>query len=133
MFQEKKVVTCFLRSNGEILILHRSEQVGTYKGKWAGISGYVETNIDEQALVEIKEETGLMVEDIQLIKKGKPLVVEDNKLNIRWIVHPFLFQIKDRKKIMIDWEHREAKWISPNDIDSFQTVPCLKETIRHVI
>ena len=132
MLQEKQVVTCFLESENEILILRRSKQVGTYQGSWAGVSGYIETTADEQALTEIEEETSLSQEDVELIKKGKPLPVEDKKLSVRWVVHPYLFHIKDRDKIKIDWEHKETKWIKPEDIDNYQTVPMLKETLARV-
>ena len=132
MLQEKRVVTCFLESGGEILILRRSERVGSYRGRWAGVSGYVETTPDEQALVEISEETALCKEDLRLIKKGKPLPVEDKRLGVRWIVHPYLFHIKERDKIRIDWEHKETKWIKPEEISNYQTVPMLKETLARV-
>jgi len=130
--QEKHVVTCFLESDGEILILRRSERVGSYQGRWAGVSGYVESTPDEQALVEIGEEVGLSGEDIALIKKGEPLSVEDEKLGVRWVVHPYLFHIEERDKVRIDWEHKEARWIKPVAIDSYQTVPMLKETLERV-
>ncbi len=130
--QEKQVVTCFLESNGGILILRRSQQVGSYQGRWAGVSGYMETTADEQALAEIEEETSLSGEDLKLIKRGKPLPIKDEKLGIKWIVHPYLFHIKDRDKIKIDWEHKEARWIDPKDIDDYQTVPMLKETLARV-
>jgi len=130
--QKKQVVTCFLESNGEILILRRSEQVGSYHGRWAGVSGYIETTADEQALTEIAEETGLSQEDLKLIKKGKPLSIGDEKLGVKWVVHPYLFRIKDRSKVKIDWEHKEARWIKPEEIDSYQTVPMLKETLAKV-
>ena len=132
MLPEKKVVTCFLESENKILILHRSGQVGSYRGKWAGVSGYIETTADEQALLEIEEETSLSREDVELLKRGKPLPVEDKELGVRWVVHPYLFHIKDRDKIKIDWEHKEAKWIKPNEIDKFETVPMLKETLARV-
>jgi len=132
MLQEKQVVTCFLESDGEILILRRSQQVGTYQGRWAGVSGYIETTADEQALVEIAEETGLAGEDLKLIKRGKPLLVKDEKLGIKWVVYPYLFHIKDRGKIKIDWEHKEIRWIKPKDLDNYQTVPMLKETLARV-
>jgi 8-oxo-dGTP diphosphatase len=132
MLKEKRVVTCFLESNGEILILRRSERVGSYQGRWAGVSGYVEKTADEQALTEIKEETGLGREDVKLVKKGEPLAVADNELSTRWVVHPYLFHIKDRSKIKIDWEHKETMWIDPKDIDNFETVPRLKETLARV-
>jgi len=130
--QEKRVVTCFLESGGEILLLRRSGQVGSYQGRWAGVSGYIEKAPDEQALVEIEEEAGLCEKDLKLIKRGKPLPVEDEELGIRWVVHPYLFRIKDRGKIKIDWEHKETRWIDPKDIDNYQTVPMLKETLARV-
>ena len=130
--QEKQVVTCFLAFDGEILILRRSEQVGSYQGKWAGVSGYIETTADEQALVEIEEETSLCREDLRLIKRGKPLPIKDEKLGVKWVVHPYLFHIKDRGTIKIDWEHKEMKWIEPKDIHNYQTVPMLKETLERV-
>ena len=132
MLPEKRVVTCFLEHDGEILILRRSQQVGTYQGRWAGVSGYIETTADEQALVEIAEETGLSQEDIKLIKRGEPLSIEDKKLGVKWVVHPYLFRIKDRGKIKIDWEHKEARWIKPEAIGNYQTVPKLKETLARV-
>ena len=130
--QEKHVVTCFLESENEILLLRRSEQVGSYQGRWAGVSGYIETTADEQALVEIEEETSLPTEDLELVRKGEPLPVEDEKLGVRWVVHPFLFRIKERDKIKIDWEHKETRWIAPKDIVNYQTVPMLKETLARV-
>ena len=132
MLHEKRVVTCFLESNGEILILRRSEQVGSYQGKWAGVSGYIETTADEQALTEIAEETSLSQEDLKLVKKGEPLSIGDEKLGIKWVVHPYLFHIKDRSKTKIDWEHKEIKWIKPEEVGNYQTVPKLRETLVRV-
>jgi len=133
VLQEKQVVTCFLESENEILILRRSEQVGSYQGRWAGISGYIEKTADEQALIEINEETGLCGEDLKLIRKGKPLTVKDEKLGVKWVVHPYRFHIKDRGKIKIDWEHKETRWIDPKDLDNYETVPKLKETLARVL
>ncbi len=132
MLPEKQVVTCFLESEGEILILRRSELVGSYQGRWAGVSGYIDKTADEQALAEIAEETSLGTEDIKLTKRGKPLHIKDEKLNVEWVVHPYLFHIKDRDKIKTDWEHKEAKWIDPKEIGNYQTVPNLKETLARV-
>jgi len=112
--------------------LRRSEQVGSYQGKWAGVSGYVEKTADEQALVEIEEETGLSPEDIELIKRGKPLPIKDEKLGVKWVVHPYLFHIKDRSEIKIDWEHTEVRWIKPEEIGNYETVPMLRETLARV-
>ncbi len=133
MLQERKVVTCFLESDGEVLILRRSERVGTYRGSWAGVSGYIEDTPDKQSLIEISEETGLAENDIELIGKGEPLIVEDKELGVRWVVHPYLFHIRDRNKIKIDWEHKETRWIKPPDIIHFPTVPMLKKALERVL
>ncbi len=130
---EKQVVTCFLESDNKILILRRSGQVGTYQGRWAGVSGYMEKTPDEQALTEIEEETSLPRKDIKLIKRGEPLPIEDEKLGVKWVIHPYLFHIKDRSKIKIDWEHQETRWIKPEDVGKYDTVPKLKEALDRVI
>jgi len=93
----------------------------------------MEQSADEQALTEIREETGLADEDLTLLKKGEPLVVEDEALGVRWVVHPYLFAIKDREKIRIDWEHKEARWIKPEEIGDYTTVPMLKEALAQVL
>ena len=127
---EKHVVTCFLECDARILILRRSEMVGSFQGRWAGVSGYVEKTADEQTLIELEEETGLRREDLELVRKGDPLEAEDE--GIKWVVHPYLFRIKERNKVKIDWEHNEIRWIKPGDIDNYETVPMLKETLARV-
>lgn len=132
MLEEKQVVTCFLESEGKILLLRRSERVGSYRKRWAGVSGYIESKADEQALIEIEEETALGREDVELVTKGEPLEVLDENLGIRWVVQPYLFRLKDRDKIRINWEHKETKWIEPKDIVKYETVPKLKEALARV-
>lgn len=130
--EEKHVVTCFLKHNGNILILKRSQKVGSYQGKWAGVSGYMESSDIEQAYAEIKEETGLDKKDIELSVKGDTLRVLDANLERQWIIHPFLFLVKKPDKIKIDWEHTEIKWINPVDLINFDTVPGLKDALDRV-
>jgi hypothetical protein len=131
--EEKHVVTCFLEHGSKILILRRSRKVGSYQRSWAGVSGYIETNDLAQAFVEISEETELYKNDLKLIKQGKPLDVVDRVLNRKWIVHPFLFHVRSPEKIKTDWEHTDMKWINPEDLDKYKTVPGLKEALNRVI
>ncbi len=135
--KEASVVTCFLvrRSGGgeEILLLRRSQRVSTYRGRWAGVSGYIEeTDPLTQAYTEIEEETGLAREDVQLLRTGKPLEVVDAEADRRWIVHPFLFEVREPARIRTDWEHTETRWIRPKDIFRYETVPQLVETLMQV-
>lgn len=132
-FRTEHVVTSFLEANNRVLILRRSNKVGTYQGRWGGISGYIDKNADEQALIEIKEETGLSEKDVKLIARGEPLEVTDEKLKMKWIVHPFLFRVTNPDKVKTDWEHLDTRWIAPEEIESFTTVPKLKEALMAVL
>ncbi len=130
--QTRHVVTCFLESHQRILILRRSSKVGTYQGKWAAISGFIEKTPDEQSLIEIQEETGLNETDVLFVRKGDPLEVTDENLQVNWVVHPYLFQVINPEKIKTDWEHLEFKWIFPSEMDLYETVPKLKEALEKV-
>ena len=130
--KETAVVTCFLEHRGKILLLRRSDRVGSYRGLWAGVSGYLETDPDTQALTEIAEETGLAAADVEMLRRGEPLRVSDPALDTAWTVHPYLFRVKSPDKIRLDWEHREMRWIAPAEMPDYATVPMLAETWARV-
>jgi NADH pyrophosphatase NudC (nudix superfamily) len=68
---KRHVVTCFLEHDGKVMFLRRSERVGTYRGKGASVSGYIEEGISpsEQSWTEIKEEAGLDCSDVELVQE----------------------------------------------------------------
>lgn len=126
--KQKKVVTSFIRHQGKILLLRRSEKVGSYKGRWAGVSGYLEEKSPlDQSLKEIFEETGLTESQVVLVSFGEPLTVIDRKLETCWLVHPFLFETAEPEKIRLDWEHVEMQWVEPDKLRQLPTVPKLAE------
>jgi PncC family amidohydrolase len=127
------VVSCFLENNRRILVVRRSAQVRTYEGLWGAISGYIDSTPDRQALTEIKEEAGLSSRDIKLISRGQPIFVTDKKLKTRWEVHPYLFKVINPDKLKFDWEQQETRWITPDELDSLQTVPRLKEAFESAL
>ena len=86
----------------------------------------------EQALTEIAEETSLRDEDVTLLAKGEPLWIEDEALQTRWVVHPFLFAVEEPNKVRFDWEHTEAKWVLPKELGARRTVPGLVEALEKV-
>jgi PncC family amidohydrolase len=132
--EEKRVVTCFLEHEGKICLLRRSLSVSTYKGAWAGVSGYLEPGNKplEQAMIEMWEEVHLGADDVELVKEGEPLAAVDKQLGMKWIVHPFHFRVKEQDKIHIDWEHSELRWVDPKDIGMYPTVPRLLEAWQRV-
>jgi 8-oxo-dGTP pyrophosphatase MutT (NUDIX family) len=130
----KDVVTVFLTHCGKLLVLKRSKRVSTYKGHWAGVSGYLEkAGPLNQAYTEMAEEVGLSAADVTLLSVGKPLEVVDESRDRAWRVHPFLFAVHDRGKIRLDWENVEMRWIPPEELAELRTVPALRETLERVL
>jgi 8-oxo-dGTP diphosphatase len=135
MLKEIRSVTSFLEYRGEILILLRSDRVRSYKGIWGGVSGRIQNERTplEQAELEVEEETGLSGEEILSVKAGEVMEFDDSEIKIKKVVYPFLFQIKDPNKVVIDWEHTRCKWIKPFEIDEYVTMPKLKEAMLRVL
>ncbi|MFW5956281.1 MAG: NUDIX domain-containing protein [Halorhabdus sp.] len=121
--EEISVVTCFLRNRGEILLVRRSDDVGSSRGQWAGVSGHAEGDPDGAARLEIAEETGLET-DVTLRTRGEPFAVADDERRTRWIVHPYLFETETRE-IEPNWESAEYEWVPPTAILRRETVPDL--------
>ncbi len=114
-------------------MLKRGRKVGSYQGKWAAVSGYIEDEPVKQAYKEILEETGLHKEDVNLKSEAEPISIVDEELKVNWVVYPYLFEVNDPRKIRLDWEHVGARWVNPQNIKRFKTVPLLYETLRKVI
>ena len=129
----KHVVTSFLMAEQRILLLHRSDKVGTHRGKWSGVSGYLEG--DEQplmrALTEIREETGLSAEQVSLVRMGEALRAFDESTGTVWIIHPFLLETKSNA-IRLDWENTEYAWVAPSNLTSYDMVPKLGQAFDRV-
>ena len=126
----KRVVTAVLRNRGQILIVRRSEKVGTFQGRWSAISGVIEGREDpkHRALVEVREETGLR--GIVFRSAGDPVLARDGAT--MYIVHPFLFDAPSRR-VHLDWENVEHRWIRPEELHRFATVPRLTDVVAAVL
>ena len=139
---ERHVVTCFLRNDGELLLLRRSDAVWSYQGLWGGVAGHVsgepeqgegserserhrrertddgrERAPETAARAEIAEETG-QADAVALVRSGEPFRVEDG--GRRWLVHPFLFDCDSRAV-----ETAEYEWVHAPEILRRETVPRL--------
>ena len=129
------IVTAFIEYNGKVLLLRRSQRVKTMKGKWAGVSGYIEAYERPlvRALKEIEEETGLTNKSVRVLREGSTLEAPDNMRPdiITWVVHPFYFHASTNI-ISLDWEHDLYEWINPEQIEKYDTVPRLKEAFERV-
>ena len=123
------VATSILKNKDKILILKRSEKVGSFQGYWAGCSGYVEKDEvpEETSLKEIREETGITKEQLKLLVVGNVHRVE-KKTGI-WNIHPYLYETYTRE-IKLDWENDEFAWIKREDLEKYKFVPELDKVIE---
>ena len=130
-----KIVTVFITQNNKYLILKRSEKVKTMKSLWAGISGIIEGNEDPlyRAKKEIWEETGIPENCLTLIKSAPEILIDSPQYdNHEWVVFPFLFSVQD-PTITLNWENKEYRWVIPQDIKQFETVPSLERVLSSLL
>ena len=112
----------------EVLLLERSSRVGTYRGRWAGVSGFLEVADPEQQMwTELREELSLGPDQLILECAGEPLAVSDPELGRDWLVHPFRFSLADGVEPRLDWEHVQQRWVAPEMIRDLDVVPGLWE------
>ena len=137
--RDTHVVTCIIFRKHEtqerMLLVQRSHKVGSYHELWAGISGFVEAGVtpDEQAYTEIGEETGLQRDQVRMIKRGKVVEHVDEALGRHFYIHPFLFKALTPERIQTDWEALTMRWIDPEDLITYPTVPKLREVYEAAI
>lgn len=130
-----RIVTSFLTNDERFLILKRSQNVKSMKGLWGGISGVIEGKEDplHRAKIEIFEETGIEEKRIDLVKTAKELQVRSEQYsNHQWTIFPFLFNVEETK-IKLNWENSDYKWISPDEMSRYQTVPNLDEVLARLL
>ncbi len=125
-------MTVFLSAGGKVALFKRSDRASTYAGAWAGLSGYIERLPLEQAYVELREETGLAGDDVELRGIGVPVIVEDADLDRTWLVHPFLFDRYSPQRITLNWEADSVEWVAPDELTARHTVPGLDRALGSV-
>lgn len=130
-----KIVTSFLTDSNKYLILKRSEKVRSMKGLWAGISGIIEGNEDPlyRAKIEIMEEAGILASHLELLKRSTKMRIDSPQYeNHEWEVFPFLFSVKS-PMIRLNWENSEYRWIHPDEITNYNTVPSLDKVLASLL
>ena len=132
--QYTRIVTSFLSSEEKYLILKRSENVKSMQGLWGGVSGIIEGNEEplQRAKIEIFEETGITENNIKLARTASQMQVSSQYSNHGWIIHPFLFTVRE-SQIKLNWENSEYRWISPNEISKYRTVPSLDKVLARLL
>ncbi|MFH1598006.1 MAG: alpha/beta hydrolase [Patescibacteria group bacterium] len=138
------VINAFVQHQGKLLMLKRSDRVGTHQGMWDCVGGYLmsdlardgELKIKEdpktRAIYEIGEELGIARKDLKLIKEVKPVEWYDQPEDKTWYIYPFLFESKT-EQIKLDWEHTNYKWITLQQLKKFRHIKGLDINLKKLI
>ena len=97
-----------------LLLLRNKEKNDINEGKWIGVGGHLEEGetIDECAIREVKEETGLDVRSLSCA--GEVLFIDDN---IKIMM--YIYEITDFSGELIECNEGDLKWIPIKDIYNY--------------
>ncbi len=125
------VINCVVQNGSKFLIVKRNSSMRLYPGYWNGIAGFLDDRktLEEKVKEELCEEAGIKASDILSIKLGEIFDLDDPKYRKTWIVHPVLVKVKHRK-IRLDWEAEEYRWISAKEIKRFKITPNFEKVLK---
>ncbi|MFJ6313580.1 NUDIX domain-containing protein [Pseudarthrobacter oxydans] len=117
--EPREVVAIILECHGRIALLKRSQSVGYDRDRWHCVTGYLDpgTTPEQQARVELYEETGLGPDDISLLEKRDQLILRDATSN-PWRVHTFK-AVTSRRRLALNEEHVSYRWTHPAKVSRF--------------
>jgi ribose 1,5-bisphosphate isomerase len=127
---EQEVVAAFLEHEGKILILKRSTHPVSRRARWTVLWSYLRHEPFRQALQAIKEETGLAESDVSLVRAGDPMEVDHRRAGVKWILYPFLFRVRDPRKIVSSEPGEQRKWVTRDGFRRARPQPWLVEALQ---
>ncbi len=113
---------------GRVLLVLRARE--PLKGRWSIPGGLVEVGEELRAAVkrELKEETGLEVEPLDLIEVFDRIQREGRRVRYHFVIVDFLCRLKSGK-LRPDSDVLDARWAKPEDLNKYD----LTEKAREVI
>ena len=122
------IISAFLCNAGKILVSKSNPLPGAYQGRWSAIIGLVsDKDVLSQAYQLVLEQTGLERTEIRYITSDHTISFDDQALGVRWIIHPYVFYVLRPETIDMDWTHLDFHWVSPEQLQNMDTIPCLWE------
>jgi 8-oxo-dGTP diphosphatase len=126
------VVKVLVEDNGKFLVLRKSEDYDWKAGKWELPGGSLREfeNIFEAARREVKEETGLEIQDLRRVVRTKIEEIDNEKPVVDcWI----LFTKNFTGEIELSEEHGESRWVKAEEFlemnwhrDAGYNIPSMK-------
>lgn len=120
------VIVC----NGKILLEKRRSEPG--KGKWSVPGGLVELGEStEQAVVrEVKEETGLDVENPELIDVVNNIILDENgEVKYHFVIVDYFLKLKGGDLNAAD-DAEELNWVALTEAENYNITKTLREFLK---
>lgn len=122
------VVTGIVKFKDKILLLKRNPKMEMHPAKWSFPGGKVVSGetLFETLRREIKEETSLEIRNTKKYISDYTFIRPNGKNTIG-----FCFLVNSNsEKVRLSKEFTDFVWISPEDIESYDVIPYLKDEVR---
>ncbi len=119
----------------ELLLMKRSNKVGSFVGNWHVVAGHFDEIIsaENKLMEEVAEEAGYEGSDFEEIIKFENIFTKQTTAP-DWLIIPFRLKLKSKQAPKLNWEHDEFKWLKLNDLYNEQgLIPGIKEVIIKLI
>jgi mutator protein MutT len=116
--------------NGKILLEKRKSEPG--RGKWSIPGGLVELGEStEQAVIrEVKEETGLDVENPELIDVVNNIILDANgKIEYHFVIVDYFVKLRGGELKAAD-DAEELKWVALDDVEKYNITSTLRAFLQ---
>ncbi|TFC75861.1 hypothetical protein E3O45_08780 [Cryobacterium sp. TMS1-20-1] len=127
----REVVAEVVIDGERICLLKRSMSVESDRGLWHYVTGHLAlgSSPSSQMLIELREELGLLPEQIRSVRSGLDLRLADGKY--LWIVHTFEVETSARD-FQLNWENDGFVWAAPVHIPD-ECVTWLADVIASIV
>lgn len=118
---KRAVIAAVLTFGEELCLFRRSELVGSDRGLWHCITGYLHEadNPLDQALNEVEEEAGLSSASVELIDSN--LFSLSDKDGHNWEIHTFHFKC-NTNNVLLNWENDAYRWTPVDALTELEIV-----------
>lgn len=118
-----------------ILLTRRGENVIAYPNTINGISGFIDEikPLDMVVYQELSEEVGLDRTDVGELKVFPEIVQVDSEINREWHVYPALAIVDEMFEPKINWENKEAVWMTVEEARSQDLMWGFREVLETVL
>jgi 8-oxo-dGTP pyrophosphatase MutT (NUDIX family) len=125
----------FVVWKGEVLLLKRSNEVGSYPGAWHIATGYLDERgpIREKAEIELWEEAGIPADLIGSFTVIPVPTLAQDPQGRDLLLFNCLAVLHSKPTITLNWEHTDWTWIEPIDLCEHAEVPGIERALEEIL